>query len=405
MLDTSTAGSFRKSFPVLKHHHYLDSATINLVPTELAKVISTFLTNGIDLAGKGLHELFLQTKILLDSTRKNVKKWMGLPSRNVIFSHNLVTSNEILCKALNLDRYDSLDIISAQHSSFLPYQRQFITTSKTTFFASFSENAALDYQSLDKLPSRNNLVILSPVLLGTGEAIDINKLLTIFDPDLGNDIIIDASLCSSYLPFSHLQPLNPIAIIVDSSLSLFSPRGSSFISVKEDLTPSSGNPLVIGDLVVANVKTKEIDYEKGWRPHEAPYLEPSKIAGLKLITNRLDSDFIEKNARHCSKMIIKISNALEELGFITHGPEMDRRSTNIVGFNLDDVSCHDLAMSLDECNIQVRSGLLCAHPLMDISGLRKSNGGLCQVSVQYYNTEEDLEALVEGLDLIKKQFN
>jgi selenocysteine lyase/cysteine desulfurase len=75
-------------------------------------------------------------------------------------------------------------------------------------------------------------------------------------------------------------------------------------------------------------------------------------------------------------------------------------STNtIVGFNVgaeDGMNCHEVALFLDDQNITVRSGLVCAHPLVK----PLSEEGLIQVSLHVYNSTQDIDRLADSLQTI-----
>jgi cysteine desulfurase/selenocysteine lyase len=72
----------------------------------------------------------------------------------------------------------------------------------------------------------------------------------------------------------------------------------------------------------------------------------------------------------------------------------------IVSFTVDGVHPHDVAQALDERNVAVRAGWLCAEPL-----LRKVAGGpVVRASFAPYNTMEEVEALVEGVRSAREVF-
>lgn len=72
----------------------------------------------------------------------------------------------------------------------------------------------------------------------------------------------------------------------------------------------------------------------------------------------------------------------------------------IVSFTVDGVHPHDVAQSLDERDVAVRAGWLCAEPL-----LRKMAGGpVVRASFAPYNTMEEVEALVEGVRSAREVF-
>jgi cysteine desulfurase/selenocysteine lyase len=76
-------------------------------------------------------------------------------------------------------------------------------------------------------------------------------------------------------------------------------------------------------------------------------------------------------------------------------------NTTIFGFNLNPeiVNCHDIALFLDESNVAVRSGLICAHPLVQAV----SAEGIIQASIHAYNSLTDIDHLMDTLVIISNQ--
>ncbi len=80
-------------------------------------------------------------------------------------------------------------------------------------------------------------------------------------------------------------------------------------------------------------------------------------------------------------------------GLTIYGPKEAEKRAGVVTFNLYDVHPHDVATVLDAEGIAVRAGHHCAQPLMkwlDVSATARA-------SFYLYNTEEDIDKLVEGL--------
>ena len=76
--------------------------------------------------------------------------------------------------------------------------------------------------------------------------------------------------------------------------------------------------------------------------------------------------------------------------------------SSVISFNIKNVHPHDVASILDSQGICVRSGSHCAQPLLRYMGLNAT----CRASFYIYNTKQDVEKLVEGLnkayDMFKK---
>ena len=63
-----------------------------------------------------------------------------------------------------------------------------------------------------------------------------------------------------------------------------------------------------------------------------------------------------------------------------------------------DVHPHDVATILDAGGVAIRAGHHCAQPLMDFLGI----GSCCRASLALYNTEEDVDALLNNLENVRK---
>ena len=74
--------------------------------------------------------------------------------------------------------------------------------------------------------------------------------------------------------------------------------------------------------------------------------------------------------------------------------------TSIISFNIEGVHFNDLAMLLDKKNIAIRTGHHCAQPIMD----RFEIPGTVRASFAVYNTENEIDIFIEGIEKVKKMF-
>ena len=80
-----------------------------------------------------------------------------------------------------------------------------------------------------------------------------------------------------------------------------------------------------------------------------------------------------------------------------YGPE---DSAGIVSFNVDGVHPHDIATILDDAGVAIRAGHHCAQPLMDVLGVPAT----ARASFAAYSDSSDIEALVRGIEQVKRIF-
>ena len=90
----------------------------------------------------------------------------------------------------------------------------------------------------------------------------------------------------------------------------------------------------------------------------------------------------------------------EELGedIEVYGPRNVEVRGGVISFNIKGLHHHTVGKALDLMGIAVRTGMHCAHPLHYRLGLK----GTVRASYYVYNTEEDVDALIEALKLIIK---
>ena len=75
-------------------------------------------------------------------------------------------------------------------------------------------------------------------------------------------------------------------------------------------------------------------------------------------------------------------------------------NTGLFSFNIKNIHPHDVASILAENNIAIRAGHHCCMPLMKKLGI----AGTCRASISLFNTKEDIDKLVKGINKVKEKF-
>jgi len=124
--------------------------------------------------------------------------------------------------------------------------------------------------------------------------------------------------------------------------------------------------------------------------------------GLGAAIDFLNEIGLDNIAEHEHKLA---AYALEKMssvpGMTIYGPLDSAKRAGLVTFNISDVHPHDVATVLDAEGIAVRAGHHCAQPLM--KWLKAS--ATARASFYLYNTEDDIDKLVEGLVKTKEYFS
>ena len=121
------------------------------------------------------------------------------------------------------------------------------------------------------------------------------------------------------------------------------------------------------------------------------------ILGLNAALKWLDCTGVKAIAEHERKLIARLAISLSQLDKVhVFAPPLPCMSS-ILAFAIEDYDCRDVGDILDEeFDIAVRTGYQCAPLVHDWLG-SKCYGGVVRASVSFYNSESDIDALVEAL--------
>ena len=107
----------------------------------------------------------------------------------------------------------------------------------------------------------------------------------------------------------------------------------------------------------------------------------------------------EARETHEHALLDRMLAGMRAMPWLTvYGEPVAEGRYGVVSFNVNDVHPHDVATILDAGGVAVRAGHHCAQPLMEFLGI----GSCCRASVAIYNTPEDVDALLENLENVRK---
>ena len=120
----------------------------------------------------------------------------------------------------------------------------------------------------------------------------------------------------------------------------------------------------------------------------------AQAAGLAAAIGYLDEVGLDAIPAHEQRLLAHALDALAEIkGVRILGPTTPAGRGAAISFEVDGVHPHDVSQVLDEHGIAVRAGHHCAWPLHRALGVQAST----RASFYLYNTQEEVEALAEGI--------
>jgi cysteine desulfurase/selenocysteine lyase len=122
--------------------------------------------------------------------------------------------------------------------------------------------------------------------------------------------------------------------------------------------------------------------------------------GLKTAIDYLQHVGLDAIGRHARLLTQYAHQQLEQIGDVRIlGPGIDQKA-GIVSFLVAGIHPHDVAQLLDRQGIAIRAGHHCAMPLHQRLGINAS----CRASFYLYNTFDDVDQLVAGIQAARRTF-
>jgi cysteine desulfurase / selenocysteine lyase len=403
----------RKDFPILDRRvHdglplvYLDSANTSQKPRQVVEAISEHYERHNANIHRAQHVLAEEATAAYELGRDKVAGLIGAPSRDeVIFTKNasealnLVANTMAWRSALQVGPGDEIVITEMEHhSNIVPWQLLAERTGATLRWFGITDEGRLDLSDVDDLITdrtkvvslvhvSNTLGTLNPVALVAAKAHAVGAVVLVDGSQAVPQIPVDvAALGADFYAFTGHKMCGPTGIGV-----LWGRR-----ELLDELPPFLGGGEMIETVRMTGSTYAPIPYK-----FEAGTMPIAQSVGLGAAVDYLTGLGMDAIAAHEREIT---GYALERLhdvpGLTIIGPDTPVDRGGAVSFSLAGIHPHDVAQVLDSVGIAVRAGHHCAKPVCDRFGIPATT----RASFYLYTTRDEVDALVRGLDEVRKVF-
>jgi cysteine desulfurase / selenocysteine lyase len=400
----------RKHFPILEQEingHplvYLDSAATSQKPQQVIDASSKYDEKDNSNVHRGVHTLGNQATEAYEGARDKVRDFINAKSREeIIFTRGTTTSINIVAQSYgraNVGEGDEIVITHMEHhSNIIPWQQLAREKGAVLKFIDLEEDGTITLDKVrETVTERTKIVSIMHVsnVLGTVNPI---KEITEIAHANGAVMVVDGAQAAPHMKVDVGQL--DCDFYAFSGHKMVGPTGIGVLYGKKELL-NKMEPVEFGGEMIDFVGL----YESTWKELPWKFEGGTPIiagaVGLGAAIDYLEEiglDNIEKHEQHLAEYAMKKMSEVE--GITIYGPLDPEKRASLITFNLDDVHPHDLATVLDMHGIAVRAGHHCCQPLMkwlDVSATARA-------SFYIYNTEEDVDRLVDGLRIAKEYFN
>lgn len=397
----------RRDFPILdrlvwgRPLVYLDNAATTQKPVQVMECIDDCYREYNSNVHRGIHFLSQESTRLLEESREKVRAFINAPTPDlIVFTRGTTESFNLLASSFSqafLKPGDEI-IISAMehHSNIVPWQIQAERYGFKIKVIPVLDNGELDIDAFEKLlDDRVRLVSLTWVSNVLGTVNPVREIIGMAHAK-GIPVALDGAQSVPHMRVD-VQELD-IDFLSFSGHKIYGPTGIGVLYGKRELLevmpPYQGGGEMIGHVSFEKTTFNTLPYkfEAG-----TPNYVGSIALGVALdYVNSLGMDNIHAYENELLEYARHGLETIRGIRFIGNAPQR----SGVVSFLVGDIFPSDMGTLLDHLGIAVRTGHHCAQPLMDRLGIQ----GTVRASVSFYNTKADVDALVAGVDRVRKMF-
>lgn len=393
--------AIRKDYPILQqevHKNplvYLDNAATMQMPKQVMDCIAMHYQSQNANVHRGVHTLSQRSTNALEDARKSVAAFIGAATEEVIFTSGCTQSlNDLAHMLESRVGYGQQVLVSAMehHSNLVPWQDLCNRTGASLKIIPIDENGDLDLEALHMLLQEPTAVIsvcwVSNVL-GTVNPIGEISMMA---HEVGAYVVVDGAQAMK-LGKIDLHEID-CDFFACSGHKIGAMTGVGILYGKRAVLETMG-PIHFGGGMVDQVSYTTATY--GNVPQRFEAGTPHYVGAISMdaaLTYMMDLG-IEDIAAQEERLTQYILRKLEDIPEI-HLAASPRRQVGAVSFTVDGVSPFDAGVLLDAKGIAVRTGHLCAQPLIESLGLEH----VIRVSPAFYNTKEEIDLFLDHLNRI-----
>ena len=397
----------RADFPILSRTVYdrplvyLDNAATTQKPLCVLDAMRDEYLNVNANVHRGVHYLSQQATELHEAARERVRQFIHARSTSeIVFTRgtteaiNLVASS--FCEEMMGEGDEVIVSAMEHHSNIVPWQLQAARRGIAIKVIPINDQGELLLDEFERLFStRTRLVSVTHVsnVLGTVNPVaDIIRMAH----SHGVPVLIDGAQSAPHIRID-VQALD-CDFYAFSGHKMYGPTGVGVLYGKEEwldrLPPYQGGGEMIG-----SVSFEKTTFEKPPLKFEAGTPDYVATHGLAVAIDYIEHiglDHIAAHEQALTRYCMEQLRAIDGMRLIGEAHRKDA----VVSFLVGDIHPLDMGTLLDRLGIAVRTGHHCAEPLMRRMGIQ----GTVRASFALYNTQEEIDTLVEGIKRVSKMF-
>ena len=397
----------RADFPILgrtvygKPLVYLDNGATTQKPRAVVEAITNEYYNTNANVHRGVHFLSQQATELHEASRETVRRFINARSTSeIVFTRGTTESINLLAATFCQSQMQAGDevIISTMehHSNIVPWQLQAAQRGIVLRVIPMDDRGELLLDEYERLFSpKTKIVSIAHVSNVLGTINPVKEMIATAHAH-GVPVLVDGAQSIPHMPVD-VRELDA-DFYVFSGHKVYGPTGVGVLYGKEDwldkLPPYQGGGEMIQHVSFEKTTFNELPFKFGAGTPD--YIGTTGLARALDYVSALGMDTI---AAYEHELTQYATRRLKEIPGMRIFGESGQKGS-VISFLVGNIHHFDLGTLLDRLGIAVRTGHHCAQPLMTRLGIE----GTVRASFGLYNTKEEVDTLVAGIERVRKMF-
>ncbi|HKL31667.1 MAG TPA: cysteine desulfurase [Tangfeifania sp.] len=397
----------RSYFPVLKQEVYnkplvyLDNAATTQKPIQVLRAQERLHGEYYGNIHRAAHFMADKATSDFEEVRDSVKEFINAGTREeIIFTKGTTESVNLVASSFGeqfINRGDEIIVSEMEHhSNIVPWQILAMNKGAKIKKLPFTDNGELQSGALaDLLSPKTKLIAVTHVsnVLGT-----INPVKQIVETAHSKNVpvFVDGAQAVQHISVD-VQDLDA-DFYAFSAHKMYGPNGVGVLYGKkewlEQMPPYQGGGEMIAEVSFEKTTFSEVPFK-----FEAGTPNITSVIAFGKAIDLINETGIANIAEWELDLLNYATEKLKDIEGLRIFGEAAEKS-GVISFNVEGVHPYDMGMLLDKMGIAVRTGHHCADPIMQHYEIP----GTVRASIGLYNTREDIDALVEGVNKIRKMF-
>lgn len=399
----------REDFPLLKQQMngkpliYLDSASTSQKPRVVIDALRQYYEEYNANIHRGIYRIAEEATMRYEEARAKVARFINARRpEEVVFTRGTTESINLVAYAwgrANIRQGDEILLTEMEHhSNIVPWQLLAAEKHARLRYLPFDGQGRLAVEELDTLlTERTKLVSVTHQsnVLGTINPV---KEIARRAHAIGALVLVDGAQSVPHMPVD-VQDLG-CDFLAFSGHKMCGPTGAGALWARYELLEAMP-PFHGGGEMIMLVQLHETTYKDPPHKFEAGTVNIADSIVLGTAIDYLEGIGTDAIRLHERQLVAYALGQLREVeGIRLLGPLDVEQRGGAIAFEVAGVHPHDVAQVLDQEGIAVRAGHHCAQPLHRRLGLAAS----ARASLYLYNTPQDIDALVRGLEVVRRLF-